>query len=295
MKSLRVLVLPLLLLLSSGCSKLVPVGYEGIKVNQWGGNRGVQDLAIRTGRVFYNPFSEDIFIYPIYLQNYQFTEDKRDESPTSEAIVFGSREGVQITADVGIGIVIPPGQSAHLLQKYRKDAYAIIHGPVRTTLWNAFRRYSEKMGVMEIMGARSSDLIDSVFVAVTDSLVGNDGLHLEYVSFLSRPRVPEEVNHAITATIVATQKSVEAQNMIVESTAKAEQRVAYARGESLVTVMGAQAAAQSTWIRAEADARANTRINASLTAQVIEWKTRETWNGVLPQVTSGAVPLMQLK
>lgn len=286
MRSYRLLLLLLIFILGlgSGCSKVVPVGYVGVKVNQWGGNRGVQDYTIRTGRVFYNPITEDIYSYPTFLQNYLWTQDKRDESPSDEALTFNSREGAPINADIGIGIIIPAHAVPGVFRKYRQDAFAFVHGPLRTLTRDSFIRHARTMGVMEIMGAKSSDLIDSVLTSMRASIVARDSIQIEYVSFLGRPRVAPEVEAAITATITATQRAIEAQNLVKEAEAKANQRIAEAKGDSVSRV-----------IMAQGQAKANAVLNESLSPQIISWMELQKWNGVLPTVTGGAVPFIDIK
>jgi regulator of protease activity HflC (stomatin/prohibitin superfamily) len=256
-----------------------------VKVNQWGGNRGVQDYTIRTGRVFFNPITEDIYDYPIFLQNYIFTQGKNEESPVDESLTFNSREGAPINADIGIGILIPAQAVPGIFVKYRQEAFALVHGPIRTLMRDSFIRHAKTMGVMEIMGARSSDLIDSVLVSMRHSLVASDSIHVEYISFLHRPRVAPEVEASITATITATQKAIEAQNMIVAATANARQQVEAARGDSLSNV-----------IRAQGQAKANEVLNASITNDVLDWMRIQRWSGTLPLATGdGALPFLNLE
>lgn len=56
----------------------------------------------------------------------------------------------------------------------------------------------------------------------------------------------------------------------------------------------AQAAADAELIAAEAEAEANRKISESLTSTLLEKIKYETWNGVLPQITGGATPIVNL-
>lgn len=56
-----------LAILGAGCT-YVPPGHAGIVVNSYGSERGVSDYPIKTGRVNYNPWSEDVLIYPTFMQ-----------------------------------------------------------------------------------------------------------------------------------------------------------------------------------------------------------------------------------
>lgn len=48
-------------------SSKVPAGYEAILVNQYS-QAGVQDTPLVTGRVYYNPFTQDLVKYPVFVQ-----------------------------------------------------------------------------------------------------------------------------------------------------------------------------------------------------------------------------------
>ena len=44
----------------SSCTR-IDAGHEGIKVNMYGTDKGVSDVVLVTGRVWYNPFTEDVY------------------------------------------------------------------------------------------------------------------------------------------------------------------------------------------------------------------------------------------
>lgn len=46
----------------------IDAGCEGIKVNLYGSDKGVDDISLVTGAVWYNPLTEDVFEYPTYVQ-----------------------------------------------------------------------------------------------------------------------------------------------------------------------------------------------------------------------------------
>jgi hypothetical protein len=47
--------------------------------------------------------------------------------------------------------------------------------------------------------------------------------------------------------------------------------------------------------RSEAEAEANLRIAKSLTPELVEWQKIQKWNGALPQVSGGGMPLVNIK
>ena len=67
--------------------------------------------------------------------------------------------------------------------------------------------------------------------------------------------------------------------------------------ETLAKAAVAQATgeAQSALVRAKAEAEANRLIQQSLTPTLVNYRAVDKWNGVLPQVTSGATPFLDLR
>ncbi len=59
-------------------------------------------------------------------------------------------------------------------------------------------------------------------------------------------------------------------------------------------VAKAEGEAQSVLVRAKAEAEANRMLQATLSGILIQNKTIEKWNGVLPTVTGGAMPLLDV-
>jgi regulator of protease activity HflC (stomatin/prohibitin superfamily) len=77
---------------------------------------------------------------------------------------------------------------------------------------------------------------------------------------------------------VETQRQVLAQREI-----EAQQKVATAKGE-----------AESILVVAQGQAKANESLSRSISPILVEYKGIEKWNGILPQVSGGAVPFINL-
>ena len=54
----------------------VDAGCEGIKVNLYGSDKGVDDVSLVTGAVWYNPITTAVYEYPTFVQ--QMMLDKWD-------------------------------------------------------------------------------------------------------------------------------------------------------------------------------------------------------------------------
>ena len=89
---------------------------------------------------------------------------------------------------------------------------------------------------------------------------------------------------AIEAKQVA-QQQVETQKQVLgQREIEAQQKVATAKGE-----------AESILVVATGQAKANEAISRSITPILVQYKSIEKWNGILPQVSGGAVPFVDLR
>ena len=112
----------------------------------------------------------------------------------------------------------------------------------------------------------------------------------------------DSFTNAIEAKQVATQEKLRAQTVQEQATMEAEaqaerQRIA-AQAEADVAKIQADADAYSITTKAAAEAEANTKINASLTQELIDYVQANNWNGQLPTTFMGAdsatVPILDV-
>jgi regulator of protease activity HflC (stomatin/prohibitin superfamily) len=267
---------------NSGCTKVEP-GWAGIRVKLYGSQRGVQDFPVITGRVWYNPWTEEIYQFPTYMQNVVWTAAMNEGAPRDESLTANSQEGVPFNFDVGVSYQIDATMVPHIFLKFRENASMLTNVYIRNQVRDFFSIEASKMPIMQIVGPEKQLLLERVLTDLRNKL-GPDGIRFDNISIVGKMRLPPQVEDSINAVIEATQRALEAQNKVAQSTAEAQQRVAEANG-----------IAQSTMIRAKAQADANQLLNSSLTSMLIQYEALQKWNGTLPQVTgSGGMPFVQL-
>lgn len=269
--------LPLFALLSLvlfGCTKVEP-GYVGIKVNQYGTQKGVEDFPLQTGRVTFNPFTTDVYKFPTFRQNRVWTKDNTEGSPGDDSITFNSIEGSVLNADVAISYAIKAEKVPLVFVTFRQDIDSITHVYVRSELRDAVARHAGGMKVIDIFGARKQELLDAVKKDLNANL-GTVGFEFEMVSFVGGLRCDSNVMKSINATIEATQLAISAQNKVLQAKAEADQALETARGKGGAIL-----------IEAESQAKANKLVSESLTPELVRWKSIEKWNGVQPTVLAG--------
>jgi regulator of protease activity HflC (stomatin/prohibitin superfamily) len=250
-----------------GCDR-IPPGYEGIVVDNWGSQRGVQDFTVSTGWVTYNPITKSVFEYPVFIQTAVWSKDKHEGSPMNEEITFNSSEGMIMTGDLSLSWMIKPTKSPHFYVKFRSDDInKFTHGFLRNVARDAFQEIGPRYTAEEIYASKKEELIAKVREYINKEI--NEYAILEQLGFIGAIRLPQQVVDALNSKLTATQKAIQRENELREAKAAAEKDIAKAQGE----------------------AQANLLLSKSLTAELIKWRqlelTRqaiEKWDGRRPMV-----------
>jgi regulator of protease activity HflC (stomatin/prohibitin superfamily) len=101
--------------------------------------------------------------------------------------------------------------------------------------------------------------------------------------YFANIRFSPEYEKAIEAKQVAQQQVETQKQILAQREIEAQQKVATAKGES-----------ESILLVAQGQAKANEALTGSITPILVNYKSIERWNGVLPQVSGGAIPFIQL-
>jgi regulator of protease activity HflC (stomatin/prohibitin superfamily) len=88
---------------------------------------------------------------------------------------------------------------------------------------------------------------------------------------------------AVEAKQVAQQQVETQRQVLAQREIEAQQKVATAKGE-----------AESILVVAQGQAKANDALSRSISPILVQYKGVEKWNGILPQVSGGAIPLIDL-
>lgn len=270
----------MLVVLSFSCS-YVPAGHVGIKVNLLGGDKGVDATELPVGR-YWIGMNEELYIYPIFQQNYVWAKDAQEGSPNDESITFQSREGLEVNADFGITYSVDPSKVSILFQKYRKGVEEITDGNLRMLVRDALNANASRLDVEELYGEKRNDFIASVQEDVAQ-VVKPIGINVEKITLIGSFRLPPQVQDAINQKIGATQKAQQRENELREEEANAKKKVAAAQGE-----------AESILLKAKAQANANRILSESLSERIIQYEMVQKWNGITPTVQGQAGMLLNI-
>lgn len=233
----------------SSCER-VDAGHEGILVNLYGSDKGVNDVSLVTGMVWYNPFTQNVYEYPTFVQTVDYP-----------AFTINAKDGSEFTVDPTISLKIIDGQAAPIFRKYRKDVPDIINGPLFNHVKDAFRIQLNKFTTNEIVSMR-----DSLEKAVEKQLVATlnkEGFQLEQLT--SGLTYPSTIVEAVNAKNKTEQEALKALNELKVAEAKAQKLVVEARAEKEANELKAQA----------------------LTPSVLQKAWIDKWDGSVPSVITG--------
>lgn len=291
--ALAFVVLVVGVVLMSSCVARVDAAHVGIRVKLAGSSRGVDDIPLVTGWVFYNPLTEQLVMFPTSVQNVVWTKDHQEGGGRDESITFSSEEGVNINADIGLSFHIDPAKAPHIYLRYRKSNLEdLADGYIRNAVREAFNLVASTMPVQEIYGPGKGKLVADVTKRLSDQL-GKDGFLIDQLTINGALRLPENVATAINRAMEATQLAIQAENRVRQVKAEAEQAITQAEGQAEAARARARGEADAKLITAKAEARANLILRYSMTPSVLQYRALERWNGRLPVMNGGgALPLL---
>lgn len=280
--------------LFTGCTK-VPPGYVGIKVNQFGNQKGVEDFPLQTGAVWYNPFTTDVEKFPTFMQTVIWTKTHSEGNPADESISFNSIEGAAINADVACSLRMEGTKVPHIYIEFRQHPEVLMHTYIRNEVRDVINRTASRLKAMEILGTEKSKFLDDVKKELNARLTPK-GFTFDLIAFSGDLRVDQRVTESINAVIQQTQDAIKAEQKVKQIEAEALQTKAKADGEKNAAIAKSEGEATAIANKAKAQAAANELVAASLAKNplVLQSIALDKWNGVLPTVTSGAIPFISV-
>lgn len=245
----------------TSCYTRVDAGHEGIKVNLYGDSKGVDDVELVTGAVWYNPITTAVYEYPTFVQTV-------DYAPFD----INAKDGSKFTVDPTININLIPGTAAATFKKYRKPMYEVIHDVLKTHIVNAYRVKLNSYTTDELVSKRE-EFERAVEDYLRDVLLKEN---FELGEMTSGLKYPESLERSITAKNEAVQNALRIENEVAAIEAEAKKKIAEANGS-----------AEALRITADAEAYYNRTVSASLSTNLVNMKALEKWDGKTPIVSGG--------
>jgi regulator of protease activity HflC (stomatin/prohibitin superfamily) len=261
----------------------IGAGYVGIEINLAGSQRGASEIPIRTGWVFYSPLRTQIIEYPTFVQTVKWTSNTNEGHPVNEELVFNSKEGQEVRADVSLSYAIDAPKIPDFYVKYRNDDLErFTHGILKDTVRNSLNEVASTYTLEDIYGENKAKFLVQTRNRVQEQ-IAPVGVQIQQFGFIGKPRFTAAIEQAITQKTQAITDAERARNQLAVTQAEVAKTVAEAEGD-----------ARSAIERARGEAESNRLRQASITPQLLEWKRLENqrafvdrWNGELPHTVLG--------
>lgn len=240
----------------------IDAGNVGIKINLYGSDRGVDNIIIVTGRVWYNTWTTKIAEFPTYTQSVDY-----------EPFVVTTRDAAEFKVDPKLNYHVNSTMVPQIYRQYRKPLVEIEQQFMRNTIYDAYRIVANSFSSDSVMSNRER-FEDRIQMILTKNL-SKDGFVYDQLTSAITP--PESLRQMIDEKNASIQARLKAENQAKQADAEAKVKVATAQGE-----------AQALLVRAKAESEANRLRQQSLTPLLVQQQWIQKWDGKLPTTQAGA-------
>jgi regulator of protease activity HflC (stomatin/prohibitin superfamily) len=245
-----------------GTFAIVPAGHRGV-VLWWG---SVEKRVMAEGFNFKMPIVEKVIKVDVRVRPHPFKE-----------IDAASKEYQMVKLTGMMNFHIDPSYVNDLYQKVGLDFANKVIDPA----FNDFVKEVVPIYPITDILPKREEIRKRAMTKLGDNLARYhiivDDIYFANIRFSS------EYEGAIEAKQVAQQQVETQRQILAQREIEAQQKVATAKGE-----------AESIQVVAQGQAKANDLLSRSISPILVQYKSIEKWNGVLPQVTGGALPFIDL-
>ena len=259
---------------------LISPGNTGVIFNVWNGSL----RTVPQGLAWRFPFVTQVQSYPTALQTYTMVKRSGEgSSQEDDSIDLPTREGQHITQDISVTFNTSEELAAQVFKAFRGADISRIEGTfIRRTIITVAQNTAGQMSLSEVISAKRNELQDNIQKTLGMELE-KMGFHLDKVN-LGASHLPQSIETQMQGKMAAQQQAQQAEYELQKQQMLAKAAVAKAEGEG-----------QSILVRARAQAEANRLLQSTLSLNLIQSKAIDKWDGVLPQVSGGATPFINLK
>ncbi len=264
----------------SSAYTIITPGNVGVVFNRINGSL----RTIPQGIAWRIPFMTTVKNYPVALRTYTMVKRSIEGSDVADdSIDLPTLEGQHIRQDISVTYNTDETKAAQVFQSFRgADIEEIENTFIRRTIITAAQNVAGQMSLTEIIASKRNQFQDSVQKDLLEEF-DKMGFIVDKVN-LGASHLPETLEDQLQQKMAAQQQAQQAEYELQRQQLLAKAQVAKAEGE-----------AQSTLVRAKADAEAYQLMQSSLTPNVVQKLAVEKWNGILPQITGGATPIIDMR
>jgi prohibitin 2 len=258
---------------------VIAPGNTGVIFNIWTGSL----RSVPQGMAWRLPWITQVQSYPTALRTYTMVRRTGEGSAMGDdSIDLPTLEGQHITQDISVTYNTSEDRAAQVFKSFRGSDISEIEATfIRRTIITVAQNSAGQMSLTEVISSKRDELQAAIQKNLSTELT-KMGFALDKVN-LGASHLPQTLEAQMQQKMAAQQQAQQAEYELQKQQMLAKAAVAKAEGE-----------AQSVLVRAKADSEANRMLQSTLSSILIQNKTIEKWNGTLPQVTGGAMPLLDL-
>ena len=262
----KVLVLGLLTALSFASCTTADSSEVALIVDQIGNDKGVPNIQVASGFIFYFPPTQDVYTYPTSVQHKVWTADKQEDSETDEHIDVTSADGATFGLDVSINLQLQRQRAADLFVKYRVDMDELISTRVRTIVRKELLDNAVDFPSDSLLQHRN--LYEANVTKTLTAALDKEGFTLNNIAILKMD-IPKSYRDAINRKIRVIQETATIKSQTIQAEQTALKKVALAKGN---------------FEAAQYDARTKEILSQPKLLELYRAETERVWanNGVSP-------------
>lgn len=270
-------------ILALTCTERIPAGYVGVVYNM---NGGVDGEVLTQGWHIVSP-TKKVTTYSIGIEQSYLTSDNKGDSPNDDSFNIPTSDGKTVRVNLEFSYRFDEERVAQTFTMFKGKSGEVIKDTFikpKIVAWT--QEVSANYPVTDIFGDKRTQINAELDVYLRDKF-DQYGIIIDTVNFTDIS-VDAETAAAIQKKVTAQQElelaNIEAQTAKIN--AQKDKEVAQIAAEK--AIIEANAEAEVIRIAAEAEADANRKIAASLTAELIEKIKYEQWDGKMPTVSGSS-------
>ena len=244
----------------------IDAGNVGIKINLYGTDKGVDNITLVTGRVWYNSWTTKIIEFPTFTQSVDY-----------DPFVITTKDAAEFKVDPKLNYHINPDKVPQIYRQYRRPLGEIQQGFMKNTIYDAYRIAANSFTSDSVMSNR--EVFENRVQNILTQTLGKDGF------------IYDQLTSAITPP-PSLRQMIDEKNTSIQARLKAENMAKQAEAEAKVLVAKAEGQAKATLIQAHAESEANELRKKTISPLLIQQEWVSKWNGVLPTTSTGEASLM---
>lgn len=270
-------------ILALTCTERIPAGYVGVVYNM---NGGVDGEVLSQGWHIVSP-TKKVTTYSIGIEQSYLTAEDKGDSPKDESFSIPTSDGKTVKVNLEFSYRFDEERVAQTFTMFKGKSGEVIKDTFikpKIVAWT--QEVSANYPVTDIFGDKRTQINAELDVYLREKF-DQYGIIIDTVNFTDIS-VDAETAAAIQKKVTAQQElelaNIEAQTAKIN--AQKDKEVAQIAAEK--AIIEAEAEAEVIRIAAEAEADANRKIAASLTAELIEKIKYEQWDGKMPTVSGSS-------